>query len=43
MVRKRASRLSNHEATERAFILRDAPHAALLRMRVEDKNTRQSV
>jgi hypothetical protein len=43
MVRRRGSRLSNHEATERAFILRDAPQAALLRMRVEDKNARQSI
>jgi hypothetical protein len=36
MVRRRDSRLPNHEATEPAFILRDAPQAALLRMRVKE-------
>jgi hypothetical protein len=34
MVRRRGSAVSNHEATIEAFILRDAPQAALLRMRV---------
>jgi hypothetical protein len=34
MVRRRASAVSNHEATDGAFILRDAAQAPLLRMRV---------